>query len=209
MIRRTLRRAQLPICYSSGFHPQMKCSFGPAVSVGYESNGEYCDIELSKKMEMAEVAQSLRSALPRDFALQKVARIPLMFPSLEAVINNANYWVQVPAEHVPADLELSLQQFLAQDEIVLEKNKNTRAGNKRVRVQVKPLLQKIFWTTENDWMPGKKVLELSLKIVSGQNVKPEKAVGLYLNLKDEEVRNLRVLRRNFFIEKQDGTLSVP
>lgn len=41
---RALRRAELPIAYSEGFHPHPKVSFPDALPVGYASTGEYAEL---------------------------------------------------------------------------------------------------------------------------------------------------------------------
>ena len=44
---RGLRRAGIPVAYSEGFSPRPRLSFGLALSTGYESLGEYLDIDLA------------------------------------------------------------------------------------------------------------------------------------------------------------------
>ena len=44
---RALRRAQIPVAYSAGFHPHPTISFGPALAVGVEGLKEYFDVELT------------------------------------------------------------------------------------------------------------------------------------------------------------------
>ena len=54
---RALRRVALPVAYSEGFSPRPKVSYGLALPTGYESAGEYFDVELDR--EKAESLQLL------------------------------------------------------------------------------------------------------------------------------------------------------
>lgn len=46
VFERALRRADLPLAYTEGFSPRPKVHFGLALGTGYESLGEYLDIDL-------------------------------------------------------------------------------------------------------------------------------------------------------------------
>ena len=45
--QKAIRRANIDICYSSGFSPHMIMSFAAPLGVGITSDGEYFDIEVS------------------------------------------------------------------------------------------------------------------------------------------------------------------
>ncbi len=92
-IRRTIRRAELPVNYSSGFHPQMKISFGPATSVGYESFSEFADVEMSKIITPIEIFKSIKKHLPEGFLIFEVKRVPSFLPSIDSIANLAEYTI--------------------------------------------------------------------------------------------------------------------
>jgi radical SAM family uncharacterized protein len=52
IIRRALRRTGLPVNVSKGFHPQIKLSIAPPLSVGMEGENEFFDIELKEKVDV-------------------------------------------------------------------------------------------------------------------------------------------------------------
>ena len=45
---RALRRAELPVALTEGFSPRPKVHFGLALPTGYESDGEYLDVDLRR-----------------------------------------------------------------------------------------------------------------------------------------------------------------
>jgi radical SAM-linked protein len=50
-IMRGIRMAAWPVKFSCGFNPRMKVSFTPPLSLGFKSDSEYVDVELSKHLE--------------------------------------------------------------------------------------------------------------------------------------------------------------
>ena len=97
VFRRAARRAGLPVAFSSGFSPQVKAAFGPAICVGYESASEYFELDLVKRVEPAEAMQKLKNALPEGFDVLEVKKIPLFFPSLDSLLNIARYSIEAAA----------------------------------------------------------------------------------------------------------------
>lgn len=68
---RTLRRAELPVAYSSGFSPRPRLHFGLALSVGHESCAEYLDVDLREAADepaLAELTKLCNDALPAGIA---------------------------------------------------------------------------------------------------------------------------------------------
>ena len=70
---RSLRIANVPMVYSEGFSPRPRIAFGLALPTGYESDGEYIDIQLDDDRPMAfsvdELPMVLNQALPEGLAV--------------------------------------------------------------------------------------------------------------------------------------------
>ena len=64
ILDRALRRADLPMAFSQGFHPMPLMSFGRALPVGMESRAEWFAITLRTPMSAAEVHTRLAAARP-------------------------------------------------------------------------------------------------------------------------------------------------
>lgn len=64
-LERAVRRAQLPMAYSGGFHPHPKISYANAAPTGAASEAEYVEISLTRALEPAEVVPLLDAALPQ------------------------------------------------------------------------------------------------------------------------------------------------
>ncbi|OGR86049.1 MAG: hypothetical protein A3A86_07540 [Elusimicrobia bacterium RIFCSPLOWO2_01_FULL_60_11] len=209
MVRRMIRRAGLPVAFTSGFHPQMKASFGPAISVGYESDCELFDVELAKRLEPARALEMMSCEVPEGFSILKAARVPVFFPSLESLVNRVEYLVKFPPgalkEDEPALLR-RLESFLEQKELVIEKiKKKGTPSQKTVKIDLKPLILGADWRQMGTGL----ALRLTLRFGPGKNAKPERIAQLLMGLTEEEVLTLSIERKAFWIEKPDGALTEP
>jgi radical SAM-linked protein len=188
VFRRAARRANLPVAFSSGFSPQVKAAFGPAISVGYESTSEYFELDLIKRVEIPEATQKLKNALPEGFDVLEIKKIPLFFPSLDSLLNIARYRIDASAS------EERIKAFLSAEEIIVEKVKERQT----IKINAKPLIKTL--KCDNG------MLYMELRFGPGKNVKPEKVAQLLLGLSEEETKTLRIWREGFLIEKKDGTI---
>ena len=170
-VERALRRAELPLAYSEGFHPHPKLGFGPALAVGISSMDEYFDIQLEQDMEPEQLKKLLNRVLPEGIRILAIKRIPHHVKPLNAVINRASYVVLLKV--IPTDLADIVNQLsglLELSEINL--HRSSKDGQKLVNIR--PWLHTLKVATINS-----ETLEISLsgEIGSGGNLRPEEIIG--------------------------------
>src|SRR5262249_46779318 len=98
------RRAALPLAFSSGHHPLPRMSFGPALSVGFASLGEYLDLDLTEHWTARDVMQALNAELPDGVTIVEAEERPLDAPSIDRMLRAFAYSVsleRVPAARLP------------------------------------------------------------------------------------------------------------
>ncbi|NLY92171.1 MAG: DUF2344 domain-containing protein [Firmicutes bacterium] len=88
---RTIRRAGLPVAFSSGFNPKPQLAFGPPLPLGVESEAEYFDLELTVALSAEEVAQALKQNLPPGLDVLTVHQLAPKAPSLMAQVTSIDY----------------------------------------------------------------------------------------------------------------------
>lgn len=76
ILERALRRADLPMAFSQGFHPLPLISFGRALPVGVSSKAEWFAVTLRKPLGADMVAQRLAPCLPRGMKVLLVTPVP-------------------------------------------------------------------------------------------------------------------------------------
>lgn len=96
VLERAIRRTQLPVAYSEGFNPHMKISFASALAVGVTSAAEYMDIEFKSAVSADVFVEKLRANLPEGVKLLAAKVIVDKQPALMAMVDLAEYIVDVP-----------------------------------------------------------------------------------------------------------------
>ena len=52
LLQRAFRRAEIALVHSQGFNPHPKISYGNALALGTESQGEYVDVEIEEDLSI-------------------------------------------------------------------------------------------------------------------------------------------------------------
>ena len=199
-IRRALEKSNWPLAKSDGKRPKPKASFGPAISVGYESDAEYCDVELVARLNIQTAGESLQPNLPEGYALMSVKSIPRFFPSLDQTLNAASYEIVSPLLVGSAG---RWENFEKQDHVMVVKKKESGDVVIDARACVRS------WKLEND------TLYLDIRFGPGRTMKPERIMQAVLGLADAQVEmgpvnpSLKVKRLKFYLEKENGELVEP
>ena len=184
--RRALKRTKLPLAYTNGFSPQVKAAFGPAIAVGYESESEYVDLSLTEKVELEQVKKEISKILPEGYKLLDAKYIPLRFPSIESVVNLAEYTVK------GVKLEQDyLDEYLRQEQILIKKIKK----DKETVVDVKDLIREIRIVDDN-------TLKIFLRFGPTKNMKLEKILQNLLKIQEKSVKILYTKRERLFVENK-------
>lgn len=185
IFRRAARRARLRIKYSSGFHPQPKIAFGPAVAVGHESRAEYMEAEFLGYAPPQETAERLGACLPDGYLVLSVRQIPTVFASLEALCGAAAYTVFF--QELPAAADEALKNFNDSSEVVVEIASSPR--------DIKKIVRAIELSGSS--------LRMTLNILPSGNLKPEKIISHIFGV---PIETLLVRRESFYAVKRDGSI---
>lgn len=90
-LERAVRRAELPIAFTQGFHPHPRISFASALPVGVLSEAEYVDMEFAAPVLARDAAERLAKALPPGLSITAARGVPLSAGALAAAICAASY----------------------------------------------------------------------------------------------------------------------
>jgi radical SAM-linked protein len=72
---RALRRAAIPMAFSSGFHPHPRISYVNAAPTGSASEAEYLEIGLAEQRDPTWVRDTLNAAMPEGLVIVEVAEV--------------------------------------------------------------------------------------------------------------------------------------
>jgi radical SAM-linked protein len=89
------------VAYSEGFSPRPRVSFGLALSTGYESLGEYLDVDLAEDLEPAELVSLVNPSLPTGLDAQAAVTIPAGTESLQQAVTSSTWRIELTETHAP------------------------------------------------------------------------------------------------------------
>ncbi|MEG4913085.1 TIGR03960 family B12-binding radical SAM protein [Microcoleus sp. B7-D4] len=92
---RVVRRADLPISFTGGFHPNPRISLANALPLGVTSTGEIADFELTESIDIESFREKLAAKLPENIPIYKVESIDLKAPSANQLLEAAEYAITV------------------------------------------------------------------------------------------------------------------
>ena len=130
LIHRAAVRANVPVAFSQGFNPHPRISFGPALSVGMESDTEFLDIETDPLADLLQMTRGLNNTLPQGVRILESRVVPKKAPSLSGSISRYVYEVQVP-EQYQEGIAARVADFLSRASVIVSregKQKDIRPG---------------------------------------------------------------------------------
>ncbi len=197
-IERSIRRAQLQMVYSEGFHPHPKLSFGPALAVGIASDDEYFDMELAQDYSPEKIIESLNKALTDGLKVLAVKKIVHRVKPLNAVLNRASYVIIFradPIEH--QEIIDQLNKILTSSSV--EIMRTTKDGQKVVNIR--PWLHTLTIRIKEDDLVE---LEFEGEIGSGGNLRPDDLLSVI----SRPIEVLTITRTGLW-HWEDGTVTRP
>lgn len=117
-VERAVVRAQLPMAYSSGFHPHPRISYAGASPTGAASEAEYLELGFAERRHPEDVRLALDSALPDG--LDVIAVAESTGGSLADLLEASCWSAELPGADVAA-VRAAAETFLATGSVVVER----------------------------------------------------------------------------------------
>ena len=163
---RSLRRAQLMVKYSEGFHPQPKIQLAVPLPLGFSGKEELIDIWFSHDYPNNEIKEKLRNALPIGLKLISIEEIPDSQKALNGRTESAEYIVTINFE------ENSFPIFEKSIQNILNKNCIMRVRNKK-HYDLRPLILSMKLSKKSD---GNSQIYMHLLARSGESGRPDEVI---------------------------------
>jgi radical SAM-linked protein len=196
---RASRRAGLPLAFSSGHHPMPRMSFGPALSLGFASHGEYLDLDLTEVWNAHDVRHALNGELPEGLVVVEADTVDLRAPSIDVALRAFVYSVslqRLSAERLPDDAIASrVAAFEAADSYPV--TKRIKGRDRTIDARASVLVRSA----------GPRLLHVRTAVTRQGTLKPHAIVGMILGLDDLEVALLSVTKIGTIVD--DAMLPTP
>ena len=184
---RAMRRADLPLNYSQGFHPQPKISIAAALPLGFSSLGEVLDVRFNADIAIEEIAARLKDSLPLDIKIINVESVDEREPALQTQVLSATYDVHLTEPVDGSELTRKIEDLLASESLPRERRSKF--------YDLRPLIETLDVITEAD---GKVWIQMKLAARDGATGRPEEV----LNALSIEPEYTRVERTRLIFQAQ-------
>ena len=132
--QKAIRRAELPISYTTGYSPHMIMSFANPLGIGLTSEAEYFDIEIHEQISSAEAVRRLNDEMVEGAEVVSFRQISDEKKMTGmALVAAADYRVYPKTKDFPENLDEIVKNFMAQDEIRVVKK--TKRSEKEVDIR--------------------------------------------------------------------------
>ena len=206
LLQRAFRRADISLVHSQGFNPHPKISYGNALALGTESQGEYVDVEIEFDMSIKEYLEKMNAQLPEGIKFIKAQEIDRQTPSLASTIEYGEYIFSIDLEKPLSkeNVKNNLMKFMEQESIMITK-KNKKG--KMVESDIRPMIKNFDILDIQDNII---TLEATLATGSKANLNTNIFIPKILDILGLEIDPLDVdiLRRDLYVTK-DNELVTP
>ncbi|MCR8746511.1 TIGR03936 family radical SAM-associated protein [Romboutsia lituseburensis] len=197
LLQRAFRRAEIELVHSQGYNPHPKISYGNALALGTESQGEYVDVEIEEDLSVEEYLKRMNEQLPKGIEFITAMEITKQTPSLASTIEFGEYIYTLELEKplTKEFIKSKILDFMSQDEIIITK-KNKKG--KLVESDIRPMIRQfdILDLTED-------TLTIEAMIATGSKANLNNSVFIpkILEMLDIEMDPLDVdiLRRDLYV----------
>jgi radical SAM-linked protein len=182
---RAARRAELPLAYSQGFHPQPKMNMAAALPLGFSSRCEVMDMKLEHDIPLNDLATRLNASLPSGLQVVDVEQVDERAPALQTQVLSAEYEVTLTEAVDEAELKRKL-------DYVIESKSIPRERRGKV-YDLRPLIEELQILEFDSPAPGKgdapalQKIFMRLAAREGATGRPEEVLDV-LGIAFEETR---------------------
>ncbi len=118
---RLIRRAELPLLFTQGFHPRARFNLAAALPLGFIGEAEIAELYLVEDRAPESLAATLRKSAPPGIRIDHVDRVDPRAPAVQTEIAASDYTVRLAPEVDLDALALRVTAVLAADSVPRER----------------------------------------------------------------------------------------
>jgi radical SAM-linked protein len=183
---RACRRAGLPLAFSTGHHPLPRMGFGPALSLGFGSLGEFMDVDLTEARSADEVMAALNRELPEGLTVIEAEALAPTALSIDRRLRAFSYSVSLrqlrPGAVSDDDVAARVADYVQAASFPVEK----RIKGVLRRLDARPLV--------NVSRTSPRELLVETQVTRAGTIKPHHFVAELLGLSSVDTHLLQVLK---------------
>ena len=178
---RAARRAELPLAYSHGFHPQPKMNMAAALPLGFSSRCEVMDMKLEHEIQWERLREKLQQTLPAGIQVLNVESADEGAPALQTQVASAEYQVTLAGPVDASELKRKIDSVMEAESLLRERRGKT--------YDLRPLIEELSVTPTPPPSGEEKVLRVFMRLAAreGATGRPEEVLDI-LGIAFEETR---------------------
>ncbi len=110
---RTFRRAQIPLAYSQGFHPQPRMHQACPLPLGFTSCAEMLDFWCDPDMPFDELQSRLVKTVQPGIEIMRLEEVPLKATALQAAVETSLYRITLEESLASSELVVKVEKLFA------------------------------------------------------------------------------------------------
>jgi len=109
VIKRTFRRAMVPVKLTKGFHPKMALVFAPALPLGMEGKNEILEFKSTYEFSEDKFVLHVNAFVPSGFKVKDLEKIELNRSSLNDEIEYLEYSLEINQDLIKTMMQVNIQ----------------------------------------------------------------------------------------------------
>lgn len=173
---RAARRAELPLAYSQGFHPQPRMNIAAALPLGFSSRCEVLDMRLEHDISLEGLREKLEQTLPTGIKVWNIESVDEKLPALQTQVASAEYVVTLTEPVDGSELKRKIDSVMESESIIRERRGKT--------YDLRPLIEKIrimesdSLLSEQEPAPALQKIFMRLAAREGATGRPEEVLDM-------------------------------
>ncbi|MBR0114092.1 MAG: DUF2344 domain-containing protein [Firmicutes bacterium] len=197
LFKRSLKKAGIPVDYSKGFNPHEMINVVQPLSLGFESDSEYFEMETPLELDAEKAAQELNEFLPRGMSFTAIKRIPLEKKNLSAYSEYASYRVRIPGVVLTQE---QAEDFLQLPQVVILKR------DKKTKQMVEKNVKSMIRSFDAAGSEGGTVISCVLRCASNESLNPLNLTESFLRYAGAEGAGVIQVKRLEIYGMKEGAL---
>lgn len=205
--QRVIRRADIPIAYSSGFNPHQELSFGAPLALGVTSHAEYVDIKLDRDMPIAEIVDRLNANIPKGIRILGGAVLGEKAKPAMSIVTHSRFTIRMKIKDLTSEmLQKKIDSFLENEKILVMKEQPKKNFALK-EIDIKPMIvyMQVLPGSELNGSGNEYFVNCLLQNGSRANLNPELLMKAFIDFTGYEISGIKVNREELYAEK-DGKL---
>lgn len=176
---RATRRAELPLAYSQGFHPQPRMSIAAALPLGFSSRCEVLDMRLEQSVPLEGLRERLQTTLPADVQVIDIVQVDERAPALQTQVLSAEYEVWGIEAGFGSEMKRKIEAVLGSETLIRVRREK--------EYDLRPLIEELALIPASPTQGQGEVIFMRLAAREGATGRPEEVLDV-LGIAFDETR---------------------